>query len=193
MAQQAAAASEGSITNVKCEKPYLLGDGRRPGDVSCDIRGHTHAFDVRVVNGSMPSKIDGTLRDPNFHIIDAELKKTEFYRYDCNQHGISFAPFALDALGRLGPSAHSIISMLSNAIDDTQGARALFRQYWIKRICASVQIYYVKRLLANQQCRSPRYLAHKTQRDMNRHDDHLNGLPIRPFRNSNRRVAFVRT
>ena len=100
-------------------------------------------------------------------------------------------PLHTDALGRLGPSAKSIISKLSNAIDDTKGARILFRQYWTKRIRAAVQIYHLKRLLANQKCRSPSYLAHKPKQDMKRFDDHLNGLPMRPFRNAKRRVAYV--
>ena len=176
---------------MKWENKHLLGGNRRPGDVYFCVRGQPHAIDVRVVNGSMPSKITCTLNDRNSHILGAEQMKLDCYQYDCVQNGVLFDPFALDALGRLGPSAKSIISKLPNAIDDTKGARILFRQYWTKRIRAAVQTYHLKRLLANQECFSPSYLAHKTKQDMKRFDDHLNGLPMRPFRNAKRRVAYV--
>ena len=176
---------------MKCENKHLLGGNRRPGDVYFCVRGQPHAIDVRVVNGSMLSKITCTLNDRKFHILGAEQMKLDCYQYDCVQNGVLFDPFALDALGRLGPSAKSIISKLPNAIDDTKGARILFRQYCTKRIRAAVQTYHLKRLLANQECFSPSYLAHKTKKDMKRFDDHLNGFSMRPFRNAKRRVAYV--
>lgn len=97
MAVQAGAASEGVVSNVKCEKKHLLGDNRRPGDVYWCLRCQPHAVDVRVVNGSMPFKILVTINDPNSHIIGAEQTKMDCYHYDCTEHGTLFSPFALHA------------------------------------------------------------------------------------------------
>ena len=53
----------------------------------------------------------------------------------------------------------------------------LFRPYWIKCICAAVQISHLKRLLANQKCRSPGYLTAPEGKAMEHKKAHPEGWP----------------